>query len=48
MNWQQFLTLVIVLGVAVVLVWRSSAPKKHDHGCDCGCPNHHEGEARKK
>ena len=48
MSWQQFLPLVIVLGVAVIFVWRSSTPKKHEHGCDCGCPNHNENESPKK
>ena len=37
MNWQQFLTLLIVLGVAAIFVWRSSGTKKHTHGHDCGC-----------
>lgn len=37
MNWQQVLTLVIVLGVTAIVVWRSSSPHKHNRGCNCGC-----------
>ena len=37
MSWQNILTLVIVLGVAVFFVWRSSGAKKHNHSCNCGC-----------
>jgi hypothetical protein len=43
MSWQNVLTLVVVLGVATVFVWRSSGTKKHNHGCGCGCA--HEGDA---
>jgi len=42
MNWQQFLPLLMVLGVGAVFVWRSSSPKKHDHDCGCGCDREHE------
>ena len=42
MNWQQFLPLLIVLGVGAVFVWRSSSPKQHDHDCGCGCDREHE------
>jgi len=48
MSWQQFLPLMMVLGVAVVFVWRSSDPKKHDHGCNCGCPHDHKDEEHKE
>jgi hypothetical protein len=48
MNWQQFLPLVIVLGVAVVFVWRSSGEKKHRPSCGCGCEHSHEVEAKKE
>jgi len=44
MNWQQFLPLLIVLGVGVLFVWRSSAPKKHEHSADCGCAHKDESE----
>ncbi len=48
MNWQQFLPMIIVLGVAVGFVWWSSS-KKHDHGCNCGCAHdkHDEGQKQK-
>jgi hypothetical protein len=44
MNWQQILTLGIVLAVAVIFVWRSSNPSGHKHGCNCGC-DHGEDES---
>ncbi|HEY5345968.1 MAG TPA: hypothetical protein VIK62_06450 [Verrucomicrobiae bacterium] len=47
MNWQQFLTLMIVLGVAVIFVWRSSSPKKHEHSHNCGCDHEHDSEKPK-
>jgi len=47
MNWQQFLPLLIVLGVGVVFVWRSSSPQKHDHDCGCGCTHKDDPETRK-
>ena len=37
MNWQEFLPLLIVLGVGAIFVWRSSSSKKHEHSADCGC-----------
>jgi hypothetical protein len=46
MNWQQLLPIVIVLGVAVVFVWRSSSTK-HDHSCGCGCVHDHETDHQK-
>jgi hypothetical protein len=48
MNWQQFLPIVLILGVAFVVVWRSSGQKKHVHGENCGCDHHHGPEADKK
>jgi hypothetical protein len=48
MNWQQFLPLVIVLGVAVVFVWRSSGEKKHRPSCGCGCEHDHAAETKKE
>jgi hypothetical protein len=45
MSWQNILTLVIVLGVAVFFVWRSSGSKKH--GCNCGCGHEHAPENQK-
>jgi len=43
MTWQQFLTLVIVLAVAVIFVWRSSGGKKTGCGCNsCGCTHNHD------
>jgi hypothetical protein len=35
MNWQ-FLSLVVIVVAAVLLVWRSSG-KKSGCGCKCGC-----------
>jgi len=37
MTWSQFLPVLVVLGVGVVFVWRSSTPKKHEHDEHCGC-----------
>ena len=42
MNWQQILPVVIVLGVGLIFVWRSSTPKKHEHDCRCGCAHEHD------
>ena len=47
MNWQQFLPMILVLGVAVFFVWRSSSQKKHDHGCGCGCEHTDDAETKK-
>ncbi len=47
MNWQQFLPLLIVLGVGAIFVWRSSSPKKHEHGANCGCDHEHDSEKPK-
>lgn len=47
MSWQQFLVMVILLGAAATLVWRSSS-KKHDHGCNCGCPHDHGNDPKQK
>ena len=47
MNWQQFVPLVIVLGVAMILVWRSSG-KKANCGCDGGCAHDHPSEKKKE
>ena len=44
MPWQQFLPLLIVLGVGAIFVWRSSSPKKHEHSDHCGCGHEHEPE----
>lgn len=46
MSWQNILTLVIVLGVAMIFVWRSSG-KDHKHGCGCGCAHEDETESKK-
>jgi hypothetical protein len=48
MNWQELLTLAVVLSVAAVFVWRSSAPDKHEHGCDCDCHREHGEKSEKK
>ncbi len=48
MNWHQFLPMLIVLSVAVVFVWRSSSPKKHDHNCNCGCAHDAKADAPKE
>jgi hypothetical protein len=42
-----FLPLVIVLGIAVFFVWRSSGQKKHEHDCGCGCDHEHGAEPKK-
>jgi hypothetical protein len=42
MNWQQLTALGVVLVVAAIFVWRSSDPKKHKHGCNCGCAHEDE------
>jgi hypothetical protein len=47
MNWQQFLPLLIVLGVGATFVWRSSSPKKHEHSANCGCDHEHDTEIQK-
>jgi len=47
MNWQQILPIVIVLGVAVFFVWRSSS-QKHDHSCGCGCAHEPEDKNQKE
>ncbi len=48
MNWQQVLTLVIVLGVTAIVVWRSSSPHKHNRDCNCGCDHDHEAGNQKQ
>ncbi len=49
MNWQQLITLSIVLGVAILFVWRSSGKKpEHGSGCNCGCPHDHQDDASVK
>ena len=49
MNWQQLITLSIVLAVAVLFVWRSSGKKSgHGSGCNCGCPHDHQDDASVK
>jgi len=45
--WQQFVPLVIVLGVAMILVWRSSG-KKANCGCGGDCAHDHQGEKKKE
>jgi len=47
MNWHQFVPLAVVLGIAVVFVWRSSGQKKHDHDCGCGCEHGHDAKTGK-
>ena len=47
MNWQQFVPLVIVLGVAMILVWRSSG-KKTNCGCGDNCAHDHQAEKKKE
>ena len=47
MSWPDILTLVIVLGIATVFLWRSSG-KEHKPGCGCGCDHGHEPEPKKK
>jgi hypothetical protein len=47
MNWQQFFPLAIVLGVAVIFVWRSSS-KKSGCGQDCNCSHEHDSPREKK
>lgn len=42
MTWPELLLLGVVLGVAVIFVWRSSGAKKSDGGCECcGCSHEH-------
>ncbi len=51
MNWQQFLLLILVLGVAVVFVWRSSGKSSGGKcGChgDCGHDHDHDHESESK
>jgi len=48
MSWQQFLPVLIVLGVGAIFAWRSSSPKKHDHSCNCGCGHEDETETKKE
>jgi len=48
MSWQQFLPVLMVLGVGAIFVWRSSSPKKHDHSCNCGCEHEVETETKKE
>lgn len=48
MKWQQFLPLVLVVGAAVVMIWRSSGKKADDCGCKCGCTHDHDGVAKKE
>ncbi len=48
MNWQQVLTLVIVLGVTAIVVWRSSSPHKHNRDCNCGCDHDYEAGNQKQ
>jgi hypothetical protein len=48
MNWQQFLQLLIVLGVGAIFVWRSSSPKKHEHSANCGCSPEDKTETKKE
>ena len=48
MNWQEFLPMIVVLGVAVFFVWRSSGQNKHTHGPDCGCGHDHNADAKKQ
>ena len=49
MNWQQLITLSIVLAVAILFVWRSSGKKSgHGSGCNCGCPHDHADDASVK
>jgi hypothetical protein len=48
MNWQQFLPVVLILGVVFVFIWRSSAPKKHVHGEHCDCGHDHGNDAKKE
>ena len=43
MNWQQLVTLAIILTIAVVFVWRGSSAKKSG-GCGCGCAHGEHGE----
>jgi len=48
MNWRQFIPVMIVLGVAMIFVWRSSGKKT---GCGCngnGCAHDHPGEKKKE
>ena len=48
MNWQQFLFLIIVIGAAVALVWRSSGKKSGGCGCKCGCAHEADHGAKKE
>ena len=48
MKWQQFVPLIMVaLGVAVALVWRSSGKKTGGGGCQCGCAHEPDAESKK-
>jgi hypothetical protein len=46
MNWQQILILAIIVGAAVLLVWRGSG-KQSGGGCKCGC-SHDAGPVKEK
>ena len=48
MNWQQFLLLAIILGAAVLFIWRSSGKKAGECGCKRGCAHEPEPRARKE
>ena len=48
MKWQQFLALALVVGAAVLMVWRSSGKKAGSCGCKCGCAHEPEMEAKKE
>jgi len=48
MKWQQFLALALVVGAAVVMVWRSSGKKAGGCGCKCGCAHEPDVEAKKE
>ena len=39
--------LMIVLGLGAIFVWRSSSPKKHGRGCNCGCEHENHDETGK-
>jgi hypothetical protein len=45
MNWRQFIPVIIVLGVAMIFVWRSSGKKT---GCGCGDNCAHDPTENKK
>jgi hypothetical protein len=47
MKWQ-FLSLIIVVVAAMLMVWRSSGKKSSGCGCKCGCAHEPESGPKKE